>query len=218
MNVRHLAFLVWLSLLLVPTADTEEPGLRVEGGISALKPLGSVGDDVEVGGADFTVGAGGYAYVNYRLETSFSVGVRCSWHGLGVSGNGGKPYENASFMSILLASTRVFNPDEDIRPFAVGAMGLSWMRWRYAEPHPLAEDPTIVLDTDRRRATTFLLGGGAEIQVGDYWEFLPALHVLLHGWSNHTQWVTQYDDEEKERPATPRTVSLEITVGVARRF
>lgn len=196
-----------------------EPGLRLKGGVSGLKLLGKVGDHIQVGGADFTVGGGGYADVSYRMQESFSIGVRGSWYTVGISNTDKQWYDSASLREILFIATLIFNPDEDARPFAAAGLGLSWLGWQYAAPHPVDGDPTFVINDDRRRASTFLFSVGAEVALGEYWELIPALNLRLHGWADHTyQGVVQADPDDEETSIAPTTTSLEITVGLARRF
>lgn len=200
------------------SAQAVEPGLRVKAGLGALKLLGTVGDDIEVGGAEHTIGVGGFADVSYRITETFALGARYTRHMMGISATDGDSLDSASFSEVMVLATLVFNPDEDARPFATAGLGLSWLGWRYATRHqPYPDEPDFTFDDDRRRATTFLFGGGAEIAMGEQWELAPAFHVRMHGWSDHTErGIPQLDDEEQW--VAPTTVSLEVTVGVTRRF
>jgi hypothetical protein len=212
-------FVAILALAVLAPAEAVEPGLRVKAGLSALKLLGTVGENIGVGGADFTIGAGGYVDLSYRLQESFAMGLRGSWHGMGISGTDQEAYDRASFQEILLVSMLVFDPDEETRPFATVGLGLSWLGWDHAEPYrPYpADEPDFTITDDRRRATTFLFGGGAEIAMGEWWELVPALHVRLNGWSDHTdQGIPDLNDDDES--VAPTTVAFEATVGLARRF
>ena len=219
--MRYLTVVVGLSLIILPpSARGIEPGVRLRAGPSVLKLLGSVGDKVDVGGADLTIGAGGFLDVSYRFQDTFSAGFRWTWHSLGVSGHDQSSYDSASFQDLLFVTTLFFNPDEDTRPFANVGLGMSWLGWRYREPYPpFPEEPDFVLNDDRRRATMFMFGGGAEVGFGDRWEFTPALQLALHGWSDHTfQGVPQVNPEEESQTVAPTTLSLELALGLARRF
>ncbi len=211
-------------LCMVSVASPVEPGLRVKAGPSVFKFLGTVGDDIAVGGADFTLGTGGYLDLSYRMQESFSMGFRFEGDVLGLSQSDRRWYDRARFSQFSLVSLLVFNVDEDARPFVTAGLGFSWLGWDYVEPfQPFPDEPDFTITSDGRRATTFMFGGGVELAVGERWEVLPALQVCLHGWSDHTsQGITQLkagrDGTGDVEGVSPTNVSVAVSVGVARRW
>lgn len=192
-----------------------EPGFRLHVSPGILKLNGRVGDNVKLGG-------GGSIEVAYRLYENFSLGVRwMAQYRLGASSTtiDGVDWDNVSMSGVLISSRLVFNPEETTRPMGVVGMGISWLRWEYAEPFYPPEDPAFSLDSDRLTATSFLLGGGVETDLGPHWEFCPAVYLLLNSWMDHTyEGREPYLDDEGERPIAPRDASFLLEIALGRRF
>jgi opacity protein-like surface antigen len=186
-----------------------EPGARitVSGGI--LEMLGETGDD-------FTLGVGGSLGLGYRLQESFVFGIRwIARYQHGVAGSVEDTYDGAYFQGFLLESALVFNTDERTRPIALVGIGLTWLGWDYKGLHqPNPDEPDFLISDDKRRATTFLLGIGAEIDVGERWELIPTVQLLLNSWSDHThQGVTITDDNGVIQAPTDAGITVEVGIG-----
>jgi len=203
----------WVASVLLPIslAYGVEPGprLTVSGGV--MKLFGDVAED-------FTMGAGGSIGLSYRLEESFSMGGRWItryWHG--VSSAGEDLYSEAHFQGILLETNLVFNPDERTRPMAMMGFGLTWLGWSYDSPLSPGNESNFSFSGAKRRATTFMIGCGAEIDIGERWEMLPSVQVLLNSWSDHTyQGIT--DKDEDGNIIVPTDAGLLIELSLARRL
>lgn len=208
--------IIWLGMVFLvlaggPAGAVElGPQITVTGGI--LELLGETGDD-------FTLGVGGSLGLAYRLQESFVFGIRwIARYQHGVAGSVEEPYDGAYFNGFLLESTLVFNTDERTRPIALVGIGLTWLGWDYEGLHrPYEDEPDFLISEDKRRATTFLLGAGAEIDIGEQWELIPTVQLLLNSWSDHThQGLTITDDRGNIQAPTDAAIMLEI--GVARRL
>ncbi len=203
----------WLVLVLLPIslAYGVEPGPRlvVSGGV--LKLFGDVAED-------FAMGTGCSMGLSYRFEESFSLGGRWItryWHG--ISGAGENEYSEAHFQGILLETNLIFNPDERTRPMAMVGFGLTWLGWSYDSPQIPEDEPEFSFSDDKRRATTFVMGCGAEIDIGERWEMIPSVQVFLNSWSGHTyQGITDRDDNDNI--IAPTDAGLLIELSLARRL
>ena len=206
---------LWIYLVLMAVACGPvwaiEPGARITAGGGMLALLGETGED-------FTVGIGGSLGLEYRLQESFVIGVRwITKYYHGIAGSVRDVYDGASFQGFLFESTLVFNTDERTRPMALVGLGLTWLGWDYKEPYrPYSDDLDFVITDDKRRATTFLLGMGAEIDIGERWELLPTIQLLLNSWSDHTyQGVTVIKDGVIQAPTD---AGIMVEVGIGRRM
>jgi hypothetical protein len=206
--------ILWLCLVFLALAGSVaqalEPGARITASGGVIELLGETGDD-------FTVGIGGSLGLGYRLQESFVIGIRGIRYQHGVAGSVEDLYDGAYFQGFLLESALVFNTDERTRPMALVGLGLTWLGWDYKEPyHPYPDDPDFLITHDKRRATAFLLGIGAEIDIGERWELMPAVQLLLNSWSDHTyQGVTITKDGVIQAPTDAAII---VEVGFGRRL
>jgi opacity protein-like surface antigen len=194
-----------------------DPGARITGGVGVLELIGETADELE--SDDFTLGVGGSLGLGYRLQENFVFGIRwvARYHH-GIAGSASDKYDSAYFYGFLLESTLVFNTDERTRPIALVGLGLTWLGWNYKEPfRPYPDDLDFVISDDKRRATTFLLGIGAEIDIAERWELIPTVQMLLNSWSDHTYQGVTITDKEGVIQA-PTDVGIMFEVGFGRRL
>lgn len=208
---------LWV-LLVAGVVQAAEPGLRTKVGTSVQVPTGRVAQRVEVGGAQFSAGTGFWLEMTHRMSESFSLGLRYTHHWMSVSRSSRDQVSQGSWREVLALSTMVFNPDEDAKPMAMAGIGMSWLGWRYPGPfQPYPDEPDFLIDGDSRRAQCFVLGVGAEVDLGERVELLPSVHVRLLGWSDHTtQGVA--DENAEGDPLAPTTASVELSLGAAFRW
>jgi hypothetical protein len=191
------------------TGSAVEPGARITVSGGVLELLGETAED-------FTLGLGGSVGIGYRLQESFVIGLRwIARYQHGVAGSVEDIYDTAYFNGFVVESALIFNTDERTRPMALVGLGLTWLGWDYKEPFaPNYDEPDFLITDDKRRATTFLLGIGAEIDIGEQWELIPSVQLLLNSWSDHThQGVTVTDEDGVIQAPTDAGITVEVGIG-----